>query len=223
MFSSPKTKPKPSPEKKKERRIANATDPAQKQPSTEKLSPPDDRGNSAIPIEILIRSEHRVDRSNVGWSYRCAGVNVERAIAIVLNLANQLVASAVVRSDVFAVRWLAALLLCEFMAVQRRNNLSIEALQIELVRKVFKSQHRIQKVLLFTPLAFELVRDGFFDSLELRAEGEIAFFKTVNVTVPKAALAEAWIWKKKVDLAEPSPPAKPTSAQNNNSAFVPKP
>jgi hypothetical protein len=133
-------------------------------------------------------------------------VNVEHGVNIVLNLANQLVASAVVRGDVFAVRWLSALLLCEFMAVQRRNNLSIEALQIELVRKVFAGQRRIQKVLLFTPLAFELVRDGFFDSLTLGEQGEVIFFTTVNLSVPKAALAEAWVWKKNLDSAKPEPP-----------------
>src|SRR6266436_3732889 len=119
--SAPKPKPKPDPKRpeKKERRT-DASDPAR---LTKRSN-----GLVSIPVEISVNSSHALDRVNIGWSRRLRGQNVERSLAITLNLANQITASAVVRNDVFLLRWLAALLLCELMFTQRQRNQVIATL-----------------------------------------------------------------------------------------------
>ena len=210
----PKTKGKPklSPDKKERR--TDASDPALKQTTVKKLPPAMQPSNDLVPvpIEISVSTEHALNKPNIGWSRRARGQNVERAIKLMLNPANQLTASAIIRNDVFMLRWLAALLLAEFMAVQWRHNQVVRWLQIQLVGDAFKTHHKIPGFLLFSPLAFELTRSGFFDSLKLRVEGEVAFF-TVNVSVPKAALAELWLWKNPIDLAKTPRLEKPVTGK----------
>ena len=90
-------------------------------------------------------------------------------------------------------RWLAALLLCEFLAVQWRRSGIVAQLQTQLIRTSFQITYRKPGCLFFSPLAFELTRSGLFDWLELSQSGEVNFFTTINVTVPQAVLVEPWL------------------------------